>query len=174
VSQEDRDAAFVEYVAARQVHLRRIAYAVCGDWHRADDLLQTALTRLYVAWPRVRRDGTPDAYVRRIIVRSNIDESRRPWRRERAGLAGHDRAADSGLPVEERSELFDALQALPEMQRKVVVLRHWLGLSVEETASELRISGGTVKSHSSRAITSLQRVLGESTLAAEARPRRTT
>ncbi|MBJ7355968.1 MAG: SigE family RNA polymerase sigma factor [Nocardioides sp.] len=173
-SGDDRDAAYVDYVAARQAHLRRIAYAVCGDWHRADDLLQTALTKLYVAWPRVHREGSPDAYVRRIIVRSQIDESRRPWRRERSGLDGHDRAVDPGLPVEERSALFEALQQLPEMQRKVVVLRHWLGLSVEETAGELRISGGTVKSHSSRAISALQAVLEEPRPTGPGRPRRTT
>jgi RNA polymerase sigma-70 factor (sigma-E family) len=156
---EQRDAAYVEYVAARQAHLRRIAYAVCGDWHRADDLLQTALTKLYLAWPRLRPDSEPDAYVRRIILRAHVDEGRRPWRRERSGLDGHDRAAPRGLPVEERSALFDALQALPEMQRKTVVLRFWLGLSVEETAGELGISSGTVKSHSSRGLASLQRVL---------------
>jgi RNA polymerase sigma-70 factor (sigma-E family) len=156
---QDRDAAYVQYVAARQAHLRRIAYAICGDWHRADDLLQTALTKLYLAWPRLRADVESDAYVRRIIVRAHIDEQRRPWSRERAGLDGHDRAASGGLPVEERSALFDALQAPPEMQRKTVLLRHWLGLSVEETAVELRISTGTVKSHSSRGLASLQRVL---------------
>jgi RNA polymerase sigma-70 factor (sigma-E family) len=156
---EDRDAAYVEYVAARQVHLRRIAYAICGDWHRADDILQTALTKLYLAWPRLRDDTAPDAYVRRIIVRTDIDERRRPWRRERSGLEGHDRAAVTGLPVEERSELFEALQALPAMQRKAVVLRHWLGLSVRETAEELAISEGTVKSHASRGLAELQRVL---------------
>ena len=154
-----RDAAYVEYVAARQAHLRRIAYAVCGDWHRADDVLQTALTKLYLAWPRLRDDVEPDAYVRRIIVRAHIDERRRPWRRERAGLDGHDGATTAGLPIEERSALVEALQQLPEMQRKTVVLRHWLGLSVEETAHELRISVGTVKSHSHRALASLQRVL---------------
>ena len=93
---DPRDAAYVEYVAARQAHLRRIAYAVCGDWHRADDVLQTALTKLYLAWPRLRDDTSPDAYVRRIIVRTDIDERRRPWRRERPGLAGHDAAARSG------------------------------------------------------------------------------
>lgn len=161
-AQGDRDAAYVEYVAARQAHLRRIAYAVCGDWHRADDLLQTALTKLYLAWPRLRDDTTPDAYVRRIIVRAHIDERRRPWRRERAGLDGYDRATTGGLPAEERSALFDALQELPEMQRKTVVLRHWLGLSVAETARELGISVGTVKSHSSRALEALHRVLAAS------------
>jgi RNA polymerase sigma-70 factor (sigma-E family) len=155
----DRDAAYVEYVAARQAHLRRVAYALCGDWHRADDILQTALTKLYLAWPRLRDDTAPDAYARRIIVRTDIDERRRPWRRERSGLEGHDRAGAAGLPVEERSELFDALQGLPVMQRKTVLLRHWLGLSVQETARELDVSEGTVKSHSSRGLAALQRVL---------------
>ena len=153
----ERDAAFSDFVTARRIHLRRIAYAICGDWHRADDVLQTALTKAYVAWPRIQQDGREEAYVRRIIVRANVDEHRRPWRRERAGLDGHDpEARSSGLDVEERSALFDALQALPVMQRKTVVLRHWLGLSVEETAAELGIATGTVKSHSARALATLQ------------------
>lgn len=154
-----RDAEFTEFVAARQVHLRRIAYAVCGDWHRADDLLQTALTKLYVAWPRLQRDGREEAYVRQIIVRADIDEHRRPWRRERPVEHHHDAPDREDLPVEERSALFDALQALPAMQRKVVVLRHWLGLSVEETAAELGISTGTVKSHTSRGVAALKQGL---------------
>ena len=159
MNRASRDDEFAAFVAARQTHLRRIAYAVCGDWHRADDLLQTALVKLYVAWPRLHRDGREEAYTRQIIVRANIDEHRRPWRREESGLDGHDPVARTGLPVEDRSALFDALQALPVMQRKVVVLRHWLGLSVEETAHELGISTGTVKSHSSRGIEKLQAVL---------------
>ncbi len=160
MSRRSRDDEFSEFVAARQVHLRRIAYAVCGDWHQADDLLQTALVKLYVAWPRLRLDGREEAYTRQIIVRASIDASRRPWRRERSGLDGHDPVARPGLPVEERSALFDALQDLPAMQRKVVVLRHWLGLSVEETARELGIATGTVKSHSSRGLDRLKTVLG--------------
>ena len=69
VRTEDRDAAYTDFVRARRTHLRRIAYAVCGDWHRADDLVQTALVKLYVAWPRVRR------------------------RRARGGLRAHDHRA---------------------------------------------------------------------------------
>ena len=155
----DRETAYTAFVAARQHHLRRIAYALCGDWHQADDLLQTALVKLYVAWPRLTRDGREAAYVRQILVRSNIDESRRPWRRERPGLDGHDEATRPGLASEERTALFDALQTLPTMQRKVVVLRHWLGLSVEETAAELGISVGAVKSHTSRGLGKLQATL---------------
>ena len=153
----DRDAEFTAYVAARQAHLYRVAYAVCGDWSRAEDLLQIALTKLYVAWSRLQRDGNADAYTRQIIVRANLDEVRRPWRRrESPGLDGVDPRARAELPVEDRSELLEALLGLPEMQRKVVVLRHWLGLSVEETAADLRISAGTVKSHSHRGLAALQ------------------
>ena len=161
MTRTDRETAYVEFVRARRPHLRRIAYAVCGDWDRADDLVQTALVKLYVAWPRLHRDGREEAYTRQIIVRASIDHHRRPWRRETPGLEGHDVAQRAGLAPEERSELFAALQGLPEMQRKVVVLRHWLGLSVAETARELRISEGTVKSHSSRGIDKLQRVLAD-------------
>ena len=159
MTRSSRDAEFAAFVAARQVHLRRIAYAVCGDWHRAEDLLQASLVKLYVAWPRIHTGGREEAYARQIIVRANIDESRRPWRRERAGLEDRDTQARTELPYEERSALFDALQALPTMQRKVVVLRHWLGLSVAETARELRITQGTVKSHSSRGLAALREVL---------------
>ena len=76
----DRDAAYVEFVAARQDHLRRIALAVTGDWHTADDVLQTALLKLYFAWPRIRADGNPEAYARRIIMRCDVDRRRRPSR----------------------------------------------------------------------------------------------
>jgi RNA polymerase sigma-70 factor (sigma-E family) len=155
---DPHEQTYLEFVSARQTHLRRIAYAICGDWNRADDVLQTALTKLYVAWPRMQRRGTEEAYVRRIIVRTTIDEHRRPWRRESPGLEGLDPAATEHDPTD-RTVLFDALQSLPVMQRKTVVLRHWLGLSVDETAHELGISQGTVKSHSARALARLQTVL---------------
>jgi RNA polymerase sigma-70 factor (sigma-E family) len=138
-----------------------VAYALCGDWHRAEDLVQTAFVKLYVAWPRLREANAAEAYARRILVRSNVDESRRPWRRERPGLAGHDRAADGGPSYEERSALVEALQQLPAMQRKVVVLRHMLDLSVAQTAAELGISEGTVKSHTSRGMDALRSVLAD-------------
>lgn len=161
LNRAERDEAFAAFVAARQTHLRRIAYTMCGDWDRAEDLLQTALVKLYVAWPRLRRDGSEEAYTRQIIVRASIDEHRRPWQRERTIDAFPDGPAPTGTPFEERDELIDALQQLPEMQRKTVVLRHWLGLSVQDTATELRVSEGTVKSHTSRGLERLGVLLGE-------------
>ena len=155
MSRQEQDAAYADFVRARGPHLRRVAYACCGDWHRADDLLQTALVKLYLAWPRVRRDGREEAYVRTIIVRANVDESRRPWRRERTTETLPDRPAVEPLAVEERDALFEALQSLPTMQRRTVLLRHWLGLSVSETAAELGIGQGTVKSHTSRGLAAL-------------------
>ena len=153
----DRDAAFSEFVSARSAHLRRVAWAICGDATRADDLLQTALVKLYVAWPRVQRDAVDlDAYVRTILVRAQIDETRRPWRRERAVPVPEQTSVGE---VGERAALVEALRRLPEMQRKVVVLRHWLQLSVAETARELDIGEGTVKSHSSRGLASLRTAL---------------
>ena len=106
------DAAFSEFVAARQTHLRRVAYALCGDWHRADDLLQTALTKLYVAWPRIRHEGGEESYTRQIMVRANIDESRRPWRRERPSDDLPEVAASTGTGLEERSALITQLSGL--------------------------------------------------------------
>ncbi len=110
----------------------------------------------------MRKEGKEEAYARRIIVRSDLDDRRRPWRRRRVLVADGDLervAARAQLPPEERSALFDALQELPPMQRRTVVLRHWLGLSIEETAAELGISIGTVKSHSSRAVATLRELL---------------
>ena len=153
-----RDEAFSAFVLARQGRLRAVAYSLCGDWHDADDLLQTALTKLYLAWPRVTRDGSPEAYVRRILVHASIDDHRRRSRRVRTVSldGGPDVPGRAPLGTEERSAVFDALQTLPEQQRKVVVLRHLLGLSVRETAAEMRISEGTVKSHSSRGLAALE------------------
>ncbi|MCW2768430.1 MAG: polymerase, sigma-24 subunit, subfamily [Nocardioides sp.] len=89
----DRRGGLDEYASVRRPHLRRFAYALCGDWHAADDLVQMALARAYVAWPRIHRAGAEDAYVRRILTRVAIDQSRRPWRRESSGLEGFDQSS---------------------------------------------------------------------------------
>ena len=157
----DVDAEFSAFVEARRPALRRFAYALSGDWHLADDLVQTALVKTYLAWGRLHTQGREEAYVRRAILTSQVDESRRPWRRERTPLDGHDRAIDPAGTVrpEDRSALVDALQALPVMQRQVVVLRYLLDLPVDEVAAELGISTGTVKSHASRGRDALRSLL---------------
>jgi RNA polymerase sigma factor (sigma-70 family) len=142
---EAREAAYVEFVTARQTHLRRLAYALCGDWRQADDLLQAALVRLYVAWPRVWRLGTEESYARRLIVRARVDERR-----------GLRRRGSEATDADDRTALFAALQSLPEAQRKAVVLRHWLGLSLEEAAEELGAPQGTVRGLAERGLAVLE------------------
>jgi len=155
----DRDAEFSDYVAARRRELSRTAYLLCGDTHRAEDLVQTALTKLYLAWPRLRRDGNVDAYARRVLVTTHIDDTRRPWRRERPGLDGVDPVGVPGFASEDGDLLAQALADLPPGQRRVVVLRHYWGLSVEETAADLGCSTGTVKSQTSHALRRLESAL---------------
>jgi DNA-directed RNA polymerase specialized sigma24 family protein len=142
---EAREAAYVEFVTARQTHLRRLAYALCGDWRQADDLLQAALVRLYVAWPRVWRLGTEESYARRLIIRARVDERR-----------GLRRRGSEATDADDRTALFAALQSLPEAQRKAVVLRHWLGLSLEEAAEELGTPQGTVRGLAERGLAVLE------------------
>lgn len=159
----DYDEDFVEFVEARQAVLRRIAYAVCRDDARAEDVLQEALVKLYLAWSRVGGTGREEAYARRIIVNADLDQRRRPWHRRRASVPVEllDLPARDGATTEDRLELLAELRLLPAMQRRTVVLRYWLGFSVAATAHELSISEGTVKSHASRGLATLRERLGE-------------
>lgn len=153
-----RDDEFSEFVASRRDRLRRTAFLLCGDLHRAD-IVQAALTKVYVAWPRVRRADSVDAYVRRAVVNAHLSEATRPWRREQAGLDRLEHEPVQHATSESDDDLWEALRALPPGQRRVVVLRHYWGLSVEETAADLGVSTGTVKSQTSDALTRLRAVL---------------
>ena len=87
--------------------------------------MQTTLMKVYVAWPRIRRDGSVDAYARRVMVNAHVDETRRPWRRERVGVDGLDLAGRAAATSpEDRDLLMAALADLPPRQRAAVVLRH--------------------------------------------------
>ena len=173
------EAEFKEYVAGQSLALRRTAYLMCGDWHQAEDLVQTALLRLYRSWSKVQRSDSRDAYVRQVLVRCLIDERRRSWRRERpfgdlpeVGLHmrdegsanGEDGRAESGFEIRlgTRDEIFAALAKIPPRQRATLVLRYWEDMSVEQAADVLSCSVGTVKSQSARGLAAL-RVLLEPT-----------
>jgi RNA polymerase sigma-70 factor (sigma-E family) len=161
-----------EYAMSRLDGLRRTAYLLCGDWHTADDLASTALTRVFRHWRRVSEMDNPDAYLRRTVLRAWLDERRRPWRREHAtDLLPEVAAGASAGPeaVADRLTILALLAELPPRRRAVLVLRYFCDLSVEETAEELGCSTGTVKSQTARAIEALRaRLLDRSAVAEEA------
>jgi RNA polymerase sigma-70 factor (sigma-E family) len=162
-----RDEDFSAFVQTKRTGLVRSACLLtAGDTHLAEDLVQTALARLYVAWPKVRRSGTEAAYVWRIIVNAHIDEVRRPGRRREHHVPEPPETAEpvtfpDGLVG---GEVRAALAALPPRMRAAVVLRHWLDLSVEETADLLNCSAGTVKSQTAKATSRLRDLLTHATV----------
>jgi len=144
----EQEAEFHEYMAARTDRMRRFAYLYCGDWHRAEDAVQTAFIRLYAKWNRAKR-ASLDAYTRRIVVNVLIDEHRRGWfRRERSHSEPLDTATptDHTADTEVRMVVRAALDRLPSRQRIAVILRHWEDLPVEQVARIMRCSTGTMKS----------------------------
>ena len=160
-------ADFEAFVSARAAALRRTAYLLCGDWHQAEDIVQIALTKLYLAWRRVeKRDGV-DAYARQIVVRCALDERRRGWRRESPVEALPERPGGPEAGSEDRDLLLAALATVPRQQRAVLVLRYWEDLSIAETARILDISEGAVKSAASRGLDNLRRALPQLSLSEE-------
>jgi RNA polymerase sigma-70 factor (sigma-E family) len=158
----DRDVEFGEFLDTRAVVMRRTAYLLCGgDWHRAEDLVQTTLTKIYVAWPRLRRDGNVDAYSRKIMVRSAIDEARRAHRRRESVVGELPEVPAAPRGLDDAIDVRRALTRLPAGQRAVVVLRYWEDLSVSETAEALGKSEGTVKSQAAKGLATLRRFLAD-------------
>lgn len=166
-SRRSRDEDFTAFVTDHQADLLRTAWLLCGDTHRAEELTQQALVRTYGAWSRAGA-GDPLAYARRVLVNLRIDT----WRRRRRevlvapedlpddvahpGTAPHRSTADHQA---DRDQLVRALATLSPRQRRVVVLRHLVGLPEADVAADLGISVGTVKSTSSRALAQLRATL---------------
>ena len=141
-----RDEEFSAFVQTRRTGLVRSACLLtAGDTYLGEDLLQTALARLHVAWPKVRRGGTESAYVWRMVVNAHVDEVRRPADGESVRYPNSPRHPHHrGLPERPgRPEVCSAFAALLPGMCAAVVLRHWLDLSVEETAELMNCSEGT-------------------------------
>jgi RNA polymerase sigma-70 factor (sigma-E family) len=154
-----RDDEFGEYVAARLGSLRRTAYLLCQDWQQADDLVQTAITKLYVHWGRASAVEHTDAYARAILVRQFFTERRSGWARLVSLRPAPPEAASPGPDVDGALDLRAALTALPPRQRATLVLRFYCDLSVDQAAELLGCSAGTVKSQTAKALDSLRRAL---------------
>ncbi|WP_194926876.1 SigE family RNA polymerase sigma factor [Catenulispora pinisilvae] len=156
-SDADADAEFQAYMLARWPVLVRTAFLLTGDRFLAEDLAQTALTRVYASWRRVRRVDDVDAYVRRVLVNANSARFRKRRVAEQlVGVAADGRSHVPHEPIAQRSALMAALAELPPRQRAVVVLRYWEDLPEREVAAVLGCSVGTVKSQASKALARLR------------------
>lgn len=155
-----RDDEFAAFMVGAAPALARTAWLLCGDAHQADELVQQALVRTYLAWDRAR-EREPLAYARRVLANQRVTTWRRRRREVLLGPAGMPETAVAGAQDAhaERDQLVRALALLTPRQRRVVVLRHLEGLSEKEVADDLGVSVGTVKSTASRALVTLRGAL---------------
>ncbi len=153
------DPEFADYIAARLEALRRLAFLLCQDWHRADDLAQAAAIKAYTHWARAARADNTDAYVNAILVREFLHERRSSWAR-RVSLTEPPEIMPSPADQDGSLDLRSAVAALPPRQRAVLVLRFYCDLTVYQTADALGCTTGTVKSQTAKGLDSLRRAMG--------------
>ena len=148
---------FEEYVVARGPALARLAYALTGDRHRAEDLVQDTLERVCLRWRRVSAADQPDAYVRKMLVNQHLSWWRRKRNREVAVPAVTEAPVpDPSTAVDDRDQIWKLLAELPNRQRAVLALRFYADLDDAGIAELLGCSPGTVRSHASRALALLR------------------
>lgn len=148
------DETFSEFVSARGPALLRTAYLLVGNSADAEDLLQTVLTRVYIAWPRLEF-AAAESYVRVALGRAATTW----WRRrqhERLVQDVPERSTTSPEADLAQDEMWARLQSLPPRQRAVLVLRYYEGLTEAEIAAVLQCRPGTVKSQASKALQRLR------------------
>jgi RNA polymerase sigma-70 factor (sigma-E family) len=153
------DAAedFDRFVRARNAGLLRTAWLLVGDWPAAEDLVQIALERLWPKWSRLPDDQQRLAYVHRILTTSFLRGRRRKWIGEVATAElPEPESADGTDALLVRDGVLSAIRRLPPRQRAVVALRYLADLTEPQTAAALHCSVGTVKSYSSRAMSTLR------------------
>ena len=164
------DEQFREFVSSRSGALLRTAYLLTGDWANAEDLLQTALTKTYLAWLRLGTIDAVEPYARRVLVTTATSWWRRRWHGEKpTGSLPETSGTDGADERAERDLLWRFVLGLPPRQRAVLVLRFYEDLTEAETARLLDISVGTVKSQGARALAALRRRLAEEGLEPAAR-----
>jgi RNA polymerase sigma-70 factor (sigma-E family) len=154
--------SFDEFVAAHGLALRRLAFLLCGDIHRSEDLTQSALATVFRKWARVQRMNHPAAYARQVLVREYAS-----WRRRRPAteLVVEDAASAAGVnplvadhadDVAAADAVWQALATLPRQQRAVLVLRFYLDLDDQAISEVLKCSASTVRSNAVRGLRTLR------------------
>lgn len=152
---ESAPDGFAAWADARRAARWRSAWLLTGDAQRAEDLVQTALVKVWPRWDRIALGGDPEPYVRRVMYTTYVTWWRRRWNREEPHVLGAAAPARDG-DVDLRHDLARALATLPRGQRAVLVLRFFEDLTETQTAQVLDCSVGSVKSQTSRALAKLR------------------
>jgi RNA polymerase sigma-70 factor (sigma-E family) len=157
----DAQEGFADYVRLCRGWLRSEAYRLCHDWHEAEDLVQVTLYQVYRRWDQLTARDQLTAYVRRTLLCAYLGERRRPrWRYEISQLHLPEMSEPARTPsVDEQIFMITVLNQLGPRQRTVVALRFYADLSVEQTATAMGCSVGTVTSQTHRALNALRRAL---------------
>lgn len=157
------DADFADVFAAHRIEALRLAYLLCGDRDRAEDVVADVFVKLFRRWGRGGIDN-PRAYLRRAVVNELNSRFRRLAleRREAGRQHGDDRGARRpDDQIADADAIAAALAALPVRQRTAVVLRYYADLPEREVADVMGVSVGTVKSSVSRALERMRPLLAE-------------
>ncbi|CAL9589642.1 RNA polymerase sigma-E factor [Streptomyces sp. enrichment culture] len=161
-----RDEEFQAFVIGRWPRLMRTAFLLTGEQHAAEDLVQSTLEQVYVAWRKVGSADDPEAYVRRVMINAHARKHRRRLReflasKDDSGLA-HEQpdTGDRISQADDRNALLKALAQLPARQREAVVLRYWEDLTETQAAEAMGCSVGAVKSNAAKGIAKLRAIPG--------------
>ena len=154
------DEEFADFAQTASPQLRRTAFLLCGNWHTAEDLVQTTLAKVFVSWRKIRRRDAVRAYAARTLVNSYLADKRSKRNSEFLTDRFPERPVEPPAP-ETRMVVLGVLATLPPRARAVVVLRYWEDLSVDQVAAALGCSPGNVKSLSAGALGKLRAVLDD-------------
>jgi RNA polymerase sigma-70 factor (sigma-E family) len=158
LASRERHQEFTEFASVVTSRLFRSALLLCGDWQLSEDLVQTTLAKLYVAWPKVRKADSAEAYAHGTLTKTFLSHKRVRRNSEApTDLVTHRPAQHRDLDL--HVDLFAALAALDKADRTVVVLRYWEDWSVADTAHHMHLSEAAVRTRSSRAMAKLRESL---------------
>jgi RNA polymerase sigma-70 factor (sigma-E family) len=164
------NASVTELYAAHALGLVRLAVVMLGDQQAAEDVVQDAFLGLYRRWDGLADPAKALAYLRSSVLngcRTVLRHQIRHGSRLRPGEPGtprepHGAPADAEVLLgEEHAQVLAALRRLPDRQREAIILRFYLDMPEDQAAIAMRVSRGTVKSATSRAVAALGRMLKE-------------
>ena len=142
------DTEFEEFARVAAERLRANAFMMCRDWHLAQDLTQTALTKLYVNWRKATQAENTFSYAQKVLFRTYLDHRRRRSSTETVDGDVRETAGDDGVDL--RLTLLEALGRRPRRDRAIVILRYFEDYTVEQTAQLLDLSESVVKTQTRR------------------------